>query len=113
MMTDTDIEAAVVNQRTAAQPDRSPAEATATFERPRALKASFGFKPNKHDLAIALIGACIVEEFDTRVRIVRALEKLGLKHSHIVIILAEYCGDDPSQHVWRCNAEGRYTLLRT
>jgi hypothetical protein len=110
MTTDTSAATTVADKLTPVLSDRSEAETTATFLRLRALKASFGFKPNKHDLAIALIGACILEEFDTRIRIVRALEKLGLKRSHIVIILTEYSGDDPKEHLWRIDPEGRYSL---
>lgn len=90
--------------------DMPPAEVDAIFERLRALKKQFGRSPNKNELAIALIGACILEGFDTRARIVGALATLGLDRSHAVLVLRENEGKDPAQHVWELDGNGHYRL---
>ena len=92
------------------QPDRSEAETTETFRRLFALKRSFGPRPNKNDLAIALIGACILEGFDNFFRIQGAMRALGSKDGHILSILSGGTGDDPHHYSWRCDAKGRYSL---
>ena len=87
--------------------DFSKEESDAIFVRLRSLKRSFGAKPNGHDLAFALIGACICEGFDTRVRIVRALKRLDIKQANIVLTLKRHEGSK-----WRLDG-GRYRLLDT
>jgi hypothetical protein len=84
----------------------SPADVDAVFVRLRALKRSFGSKPNKNELAQALIGACIHEGFDTRARIVAALGRLELGRVHVVLTLAQHEGG-----TWRCDQSGVYHLL--
>jgi hypothetical protein len=87
------------------------AEVTAIFRRLRALKASFGFKPNKDDRTTALIGACIAEGFDSRPQIIGALSKLEIPRAHVESLLSRYLGDDPDQHLWRLGEDQRYCLL--
>jgi hypothetical protein len=88
-------------------PDPIPAtDVDAIFVRLRALKREFGAQPNMHELAQALIGACIHEGFDTRARIVAALHRLDLKKAHVVLILNDYEGVR-----WRRDGAGVYHLL--
>jgi hypothetical protein len=86
----------------------APSGTNALFERLRQLKAACG--PNKHDLAIVLVSACILEGLDTRARIVGALRKLGLNYRHVAIILEDGTGDNPQQHRWQRDTEDRYRL---
>ena len=65
----------------------SAAETAEIFRRLRALKGSLGFKPNKEDMAIVLIVACIEEGMNTGTRIVRALTRIGLNGDHVAIVL--------------------------
>ncbi|MEJ7777905.1 MAG: hypothetical protein WKF52_11140 [Sphingomicrobium sp.] len=80
----------------------------ATSDRLRRLKAKCG--PNKHDQAIALITACILEGLDTGPAIVRALGAIGTHPRHVAIILKEGTGRDPERHRWRRDGEDRYSL---
>lgn len=90
--------------------DRSPEEVNATFRRLRALKASFGSKPNKEERTTAMIGAMIAEGFTTRARIVGASRKLDLNQSHVVIMLENRTGTDPQYHLWTFD-DGQYRLI--
>jgi len=78
------------------------------FERLRALKADCG--ANKHDQAVALISACILEGLDTGPRIVGALTAIGMNPNHIRIMLRELTGASPDCHCWRRDGEGRHSL---
>lgn len=87
------------------------AEVAAIFRRLRALKASFGFKPNRDDRTAALIGACIAEAFDSRPQIIGALKRLEVPQAHVESLLSRYEGDDPDQHLWQLGEDQRYRLL--
>ncbi len=80
------------------------------FRRLRWLQRQLGPKPNKHDLAVMLISACILEGLNRRGRIVGALRILGFKPAHIVMTLNHGTGLDPTQHRWDLDQEGRYRL---
>ena len=92
-------------------PDSNPIDPnTALFRRLRAIKAACGLKPNKDDLAIVLITACIQEGLNQGRRITGALERLGLNRRHAGKILAEGTGDCPSRHRWQRDSDGFYSL---
>ena len=82
---------------------------TTILDRLRALKAECG--PNKHDQAIALISACILDGWNTHKQIVGALGPLGMNPAHVRIILEEGTGTSPARHFWRLDKEGRFSLL--
>ncbi len=73
----------------------------------RALKSECG--PNKHDQAIALITACILEGWNTAGQIVGALKAIGMKPGHIWIMLDNGTGASPGRHYWRRDEDGRYS----
>lgn len=66
---------------------------------------------NKHELATILIGACIMEGFDTGKRITGALEKLGFNKQHAGKMLADGVGVDPQHYYWRRTPQGTYIML--
>ncbi len=80
----------------------------AVFGRLRALKARCG--PNKHDQAIALIAACILEGWNTGKRIVGALGAIGMNPRHVGKMLSDGAGASPDRHFWRRSQDGRYSL---
>ena len=90
--------------------NRSPEELAETFQRLRALKKSFGLKPNKDDRTTAIIAAMIEEGFVTRARIVGAARRLELNQSHVVITLKDRTGTDPQYHLWS-SEDGNYRLI--
>lgn len=92
------------------QRDRSDAETTEAFDRLFGFKGSFGPRPNKDILAVALTGACILEGFDKWYRLHGALRTLGIKQGHIDSILNGGTGDDPSRHHWWIDLDGSYRL---
>lgn len=92
------------------QPASSKSEDAKVFQRLRWLKRTLGEKPNKHDLAIMLVSACILEGLDRRSRIVGALRTIGLDQAHIVLTLKHGTGSDPVRHRWELDHEGRYHL---
>lgn len=87
----------------------SGAEAKAVFRRLRALAADCG--TNKHEIAIALITACILEGWDTGPQIIGALKKLDFDHRHVAILLKQFAGTNLDRHLWRRDEEGQYSLL--
>ena len=100
----------VINPAAATPPTAcSGAETKAVFGRLRALAAVCG--TNKHDIAMALITACILEGWDTGPQIIGTLSKLDLNPGHVAIILKEATGTNPELHLWRRDVEGRYSLL--
>lgn len=102
--------ATITTDRATATPPAacSSAEAKAVFARLRALAADCG--TNKHDVAIALITACIIEGWDTGPQIIGTLCKLGLDRRHVAILLKESAGTNPDRHFWRRDGDGRYSL---
>ena len=80
-------------------------DTAAKFRRLRRLNSELRLQCNKHDRAITMIGACLIEEFDTRARIVGVLDKIGLNRQHVAIILNEGTGPDP-------NAMGGWSMPR-
>ena len=91
-------------------PDRSKEEDAEAYRRLRRLQRAFGANPNKHELALTLITACILQGWDTRSRIVGTLRKLGLDHGHAVLMLTEGTGSNPSRHRWERGVDGHYRL---
>jgi hypothetical protein len=89
---------------------RSREDIAVSFRALRALKASFGPKPNKDDRMIALIGACIIEGFDTEPQIIGALRTIGMKEAHARALLRHHDGVDAELHAWRRGPEGRYVI---
>jgi hypothetical protein len=81
------------------------------FRRLRELKASLPKGVNKHEVAIVLILACIEEGVNTRGRIGTVLAHIGLDRAHVMIILNEGTGVDPSRHRWSRDGNGVYSLL--
>jgi hypothetical protein len=91
-------------------PQSSKEEDAEVFRRLRGLKRRFGPKPNKTELTIALITACILERWDTRRRIVGAFNALDQNYRHAVLMLTEGTGSDPKLHRWEVDAAGHYRL---
>ena len=91
-------------------PQSSKEEDAEVFRRLRGLKRRFGPKPNKTELTIALITACILEGWDTRSRIVGAFRTLDQNYRHAVLMLTEGTGSDPKRHRWEVDADGHYRL---
>lgn len=83
----------------------------AVYDQLRALKESFGPSANKRDRATVLIGACILNGFDTRYLILKRLRVTGLSRNHVIDILDDLTGTVPGLHLWRCDDEGRYHPL--
>jgi len=94
-------------------PEQRPpkAKTAAMFERLQKLMDDCGPKPNKHDLVIALITACITEGVNTRREIIAVLVHLGLNNKHVAMMLKEGAGSDPEAYRWRRNEDGVYRLL--
>ena len=85
---------------------RTPAD---VLERLRALLEEI--RPaNRHDQAIVLIEACILEGIDTRPQIVRVGRELGFDYRHVAMTLNAQEGRHPDRHRWCRDAEGRYRL---
>ena len=91
-------------------PDRL-ADGGAMFRRLRELKASLPRGVNKHEQAIVLITAAIEEGVNTRLRIGKVLECIGLDRAHVMIILNEGAGTDPNRHRWSRDENGIYYPL--
>lgn len=93
-------------------PEAPVSETTAIFRRLRALHAELVFKKvNDNEAAAVMIAACITEGIDTRLRIRRALEKIGLNGPHVVIILNRQTGADPARYSWRRDEAECYHLF--
>lgn len=90
--------------------DLSDEEVRTIFRRLRALLAKSG-DLNQHELAILLIGACIMEGFNTGKRIIGALEKLGFNKQHVGMMLRNGSGEDPERYYWRRTPLGTYEML--
>jgi len=88
----------------------TPDETAAIFCRLRRIKASYGWKPNKDELATALIKTCIQERIDKWYRIRGALRVLGIKPHHATGILNAGTGDDPTRHLWWIDEDDSYRL---
>ncbi len=78
------------------------------FRRLRQLKASFGSKPNKDEVALRLISACLDEGLDTQARIVAVLDRLDFRRDHVMSLLDREAGKDNSSARWFRDADGRY-----
>lgn len=57
-----------------------------------------------------LIGACIVQEFDTRELIIKWLRVAGRTPNAIAKVLDERTGPSTDKHFWQLGEDGRYTL---
>lgn len=75
------------------------------------LKASFGPKANRRERAVVMIGACILEGFDTKPEIIKGLRAAGLSVNHVQTILDQQTGIVPGLHLWQRDEEERYHLL--
>lgn len=96
------------HQDSAAASPAHDSSIAAIFDRLRGLMAACG--SNKHDVAIALISACIEEGVDTGPRIIGTLRRLELNPGHAARMLKEGTGSDPARHRWQRDEEGRYSL---
>lgn len=67
--------------------------------------------PNRHDMAIVAIAACIANGIDTSKAILAIAAELNLDPQHVGIILRSDRGTDPARHRWRRDATGHYHLL--
>lgn len=88
--------------------DTDPFDVTAFFVDLRALQRACGFKADKHSTGIVLISACIDNGVNTRARIVGVLRKLNFKESHVVALLRDGTGGDPSNRRWWIDEAGCY-----
>ena len=89
---------------------RSKPSSSAMFERLQRLIDHNGKKPNKHDLAIVLITACISEGVNTGPKIIGVLTHLGFNNKHVAMILKAEAGTNPELHRWRKTQDGHYSL---
>jgi hypothetical protein len=87
--------------------DGSAASSKRLFEDLGKLKTESG--PNKHDQAITLISACILNGVDTWPGIVGVLTKLDFKWEHVSRILRQENGNPPLGR-WKLGLDRRYTL---
>jgi hypothetical protein len=87
---------------------RRPAP-TNFIERLRQLVREAG--PSKHDQAIALISACILQGLNARAQIIDLGMTLGFNRKHIAIQLIEHTGNSPERHRWSVDTNGKYALL--
>jgi hypothetical protein len=78
----------------------------AVFGRLNKLIVACGPKPNKNDLAIALITACIGEGINTEQKIIGVLARLGLNPKHAAMMLKEHGTDR-----WQRGPDRSYRLL--
>ncbi len=76
----------------------------AIFQKLREVEDRFGSKPDKNQLVIAMITVCIGGGFDTRCQIIAALVQQGRDRGHVAITLKMKAGEDPTRHLWHCNA---------
>ena len=65
---------------------------------------------NRHDLATALIGACIQEGVDVGPLIVHVLSKLNFQKPHIGRLLSEEGKKSAEGRLWHRDPSGRYRL---
>jgi hypothetical protein len=87
------------------------AELDRIYRHLRGLKESLGPKANRRDRAVLMIGACILQGFDTRPLIIKGLRATGLSVDNVVGILDEQTGDVPGVHLWGCDESGIYRVL--
>lgn len=66
---------------------------------------------NKNDRAILLITACISQGANVRSMIIGMLSGLGLKPSHIAVILKRETGTILGRARWRIESDGTYSLI--
>ena len=90
--------------------DETKEQTAHIFRKLRMLMDALGQKPNRNDLAVLVISACILEGRDTRGRIQGTLRTLGFKPPHVASVLNHGTGDDPELHGWQLNCEGRFQL---
>ena len=74
----------------------------------KALKS--GGTKNRHDLATALIGACIQEGVDVGRLILHVLAKLDYQKPHVGQLLSDEGKKPTGERLWYRNADGRYRL---
>lgn len=70
-----------------------------------------GPKPNKHDLVLALIAACVGDGVNTAKQIIGVLHRLGFNNKHVAMMLKEGTGMNPESARWRLNGDKTYSLL--
>lgn len=75
------------------------------------LKRSFDPKANRRERAVAMIGACILNGFNTRLQILKGLRSRGLSVDHFLGLLDDHTGTVPGIHLWRLDDDGQYYLL--
>ena len=83
-------------------------EPEALLEGLRALDQACGPDISKHDRVIVLIQACIEGGFDTKERILGALQRMDCHKTHAQIILSKSTGSNPSRHRWQRDEAGIY-----
>ena len=60
----------------------------------------------KREITIMMIGACLLNGFDMRRRIIGALSKPNMKERSVAYFLDEATGDSPDLHCWSCDWQG-------
>lgn len=86
------------------------AEVNEAFSALRAFDRQLAQTVNKNDRVHALISACITEGMNTRLRIVRALERIGHAKPHVVICLRNGTRLNPEAPYWGVDGNGIYYL---
>lgn len=87
------------------------AEIDRSYKEISRLKDEIGTSLSRRDRAEVLIGACILNRFDTRHLIIKWLRVAGLSPNLVEKALDERTGPFPGEHLWRCDDTGRYHLL--
>jgi hypothetical protein len=72
----------------------------------RALRADCG--PNENEQLLMVITAFLDEGPKTRSQIIRTVERVGFKRSHIAALLDKSTGTNPARHCFKRRADGRY-----
>lgn len=65
---------------------------------------------NRHDLATALIGACIQEGVDVGPLILQVLARLNYQKPHVGKLLSDEGKKPTGERLWYRDAHGRYRL---
>ena len=58
-----------------------------------------------------MIGACILNGFNTRLQILKGLRSSGLSVDHFIRLLDDNTGTVAGIHLWRLEDDGQYYLL--
>lgn len=87
------------------------AQADAVYRHLRTLKESLAAELKPRDRAAVMIGACILQGFDTKHQIYKGLRVARISANLVRDVLEELTGDVAGLHQWQRDADGQYHLL--